>query len=277
MGTSVTKAPVGAGEPGATEGTPHVGRRVWRVVGATFAAVTLACGVLNAVTWLARQSETQTQTYRQPVSRIVLDLDTGDLTVTPSGDDTVTVQRHLRWTLAKPTIEETWDGGTLRIRVRCAQFQFAINSLCGVDYVLQVPKGVDVEAHSDTGDTTVRDVEGSLRLTTDTGDIDVSNTPGTLWVRTDTGDVRASGLASSEVDVATDTGDVVLRFTRPPSRVQVATDTGDVSVAVPRGDAYRVQTSTDIGSKNIRILQDVTASRTIIARTDVGDVDLFYS
>jgi DUF4097 and DUF4098 domain-containing protein YvlB len=88
--------------------------------------------------------------------------------------------------------------------------------------------------------------------------------------------VHASGLASAEADVATDTGDIELRFSRPPSRVQVATSTGDVSIAVPTGDAYRVQTSTDTGSTNVRIQRDVAASRTIIARTDTGNVDVFY-
>ncbi len=275
MSTSVTKAEAGrTGDPGATQGTPHVGRSGWRVVGAVFAALTLAFGVLTVVSWLARQTETQDQTYQRRVTRIVLDLDTGDLAVTPGNEDTVTVRRHLAWSLSRPTIEETWDGETLRVRVRCARFTF--DSGCRVDYLLQVPRGVAVEAHSDTGDLTVRDLDGSLRLTTDTGDIGVSNAHGTLWVRADTGDVRAAGLASAEADVATDTGAIELRFSRPPSRVQVATDTGDISIGVPTGDAYRVQTSTDTGSTNIRILQDVAASRTIIARTDTGDMDVFY-
>jgi hypothetical protein len=248
----------------------HMG---WRIVGAVFAVLTICAGVLTTVSWLARQTEIQDQTYLRPATQIEIQGDTGNVTLVPGGPG-VAVHRHLTWSWSKPSISETWEGQTLRLNTRCPGV--ALGPGCGVDYTLRVPVNATVVAHTSTGDISVRGLRGSLTLSTSTGDVHVTDAPGALSARTNTGDIDASGLASPTVDAHTDTGDVQLRFTQPPSQVQASASTGDVSVTVPASDAYLVQTTTDTGNSTVAVTQDPTSRRSIVAHTDTGDVHISY-
>lgn len=187
------------------------------------------------------------------------------------------VHRRIFWSYAKPTIEERWDGQTLQVTARCRAALLSLGPGCGVDYTIAVPEGVAVEAHTSTGDITVRGVRGGLRLSTSTGDIAITDVTGKLSLRSSTGDINATGLTSSDVEASVSTGDVDLRFSRPPQAVAARAGTGDVTVSVPEGEAYRVQADAGIGDTHIGVRQDGEAERSIVARTSTGDIDISYA
>ncbi|NLT56320.1 MAG: DUF4097 domain-containing protein [Actinomycetales bacterium] len=250
---------------------PASGRGAWFALGAVVTVLAVAFAAVSAVAWLARQSEHQHQVYRQRITRLVMDVDTGDVTIRRGGDGIVDVRRHLVWSWTKPEIEESWDGDTLRTRVRCPVI--TLGPGCGVDFAIQVPDGTAVELRTDTGDIRVSNLTSAgVTAVTDTGDVVVTNAGGTVKLRTDTGDIRASELTATEVTAVTDTGDVGLRFVRPPDRVVATVDTGDVSITVPQSDPYRVTSRTDTGKVTVSVANDPNAIRTIDARTDTGDV-----
>src|SRR5690606_31656719 len=129
----------------------------------------------------------------------------------------VSVQRRLFWSYAKPTMDERWDGESLRVTGGCQAWPWF--APCGVDYTLEVPQGVSVRATTSTGDVMVRNLTGELSLTTSTGDIRVTGAANPLRLRTSTGDIVAQDLTSITVDAETSTGDIRVHLDRAPLTV----------------------------------------------------------
>lgn len=235
------------------ERTPVRRRGGWFVLGSVFAVLILAAGTVSAASWLARRTQVQDQAYPGPINQLVIDVGTGNLTLLP-GEQGVRVHRHLTWSWTRPGIEESWDAGTLRIVTRCPVLNFG--SGCGVDYTLRLPAGTPVQAHTSTGDVTVRDWSGPLALTTSTGE------------------VTGTGLSSPSTQADAGTGDVSLAFVHAPAQVQARTDTGDVAIRVPPGGAYQVRTDTGIGDVRVGVEQVSSGGGSIEARTGTGDIDI---
>jgi hypothetical protein len=253
--------------------TRPTGPNGWLVIGGVFTALLLASGVLSTAGWLGYRTESQSTVYHQAVSSISVDIDTGDLTLTPGEPGTVTVQRKLHWSYWKPVVNEQWDGQHLRVTTDCIG-RFFPGPGCEVDYTLAVPEGVSVDAHTSTGDINVRNIRGELRLSTSTGDIDVAGAAAALTLRTSTGDITASGLTSSTVEADTGTGGVTLSLATEPTSVSVQTSTGDVRVVVPGNESYRVRTHTGTGDINTTVRSNDDSSRSITVGTGTGDIDI---
>jgi hypothetical protein len=261
--------------PPSTAAPRPAGVNGWLVIGSIFTLLTIAFGTLGVVGWLGYRTETQTQVYQQPITALKVDLGTGNLTITPGPDNTVTVTRRLHWSFRKPTFEEQWDGQQLTVTQNCSGF-FTPGPNCGVDYTVQVPAGISVQAVTDTGDINVRDIHGVLDLRTSTGDVTSTGASADVTIRSDTGDVTATGT-SAHVDASANTGTVTLHLTAPPQAVSAQTDTGDVMITVPQGGVYKVQTSVDTGDANVTVMRSDTADRTITARTNTGSIDISYA
>ena len=93
-------------------------------------------------------------------------------------------------------------------------------------------------------------------------------------VRTDVGNVTGTALASSDVRVKTDVGDVDVDLTTAPDRLEALTDVGDVELRLPDA-AYAIDTDTDVGEIDVRgVVQDDRAPRSVTAKTDVGDITI---
>lgn len=245
------------------------GRSWWLAAGAACTAAALATGCLLVWSWLARNGETEHRSYRRPVARIVVDLENGDLTVAPGTTWEVTLDRRLTWSLLRPTVQESWDGGTLHLRARC---HGGLPPHCAVSYVLHVPADVPVDARLSAGEISVRAATGPLRLTTGAGDIDVTGAQGNVSMQSSSGDVRAADMRSAVVDARSSSGDVVLDFQRPPARVRATTRGGNAEVTVPQGTAYSIDAETRHGDRDVTLDDEPTAPHTITARTVSGDV-----
>lgn len=241
-----------SGSPVATATRPS-GPNGWLVIGGVLTVLLIAAGTLSVAGWLGVRSETQSQTYRHDAEEISIEISNGDVTLVAGEPGLVSVERRLRWSYAKPTYDERWDGRTLHVTTDCRAGQW-LGPQCGIDYTLAVPETVAVRVRTSTGDIAVRDLRGELRLSTSTGD------------------VTAVDVASPAIDVSTSTGDIRLTVTAPPQTVTARTGTGDVTVRVPEGGSYRVQTDTGIGDTRISVPRDNSASRSITVRTSTGDI-----
>jgi hypothetical protein len=86
------------------------GRRAWLFAGGILTPVAVLLSTVTLWSWankLAADTETQHQTYTQPVSRVALNLHNGDVILTPGVAGQVVIERRLEWSESKPTIEET--------------------------------------------------------------------------------------------------------------------------------------------------------------------------
>jgi hypothetical protein len=217
-----------------------------------------------------------------------MDVDSGDVSISavPASDpkDQVSVERRLEWSGQQPTIDESWQGDTLRIRARCELNEFAKirNDRCLVVYALRVPPDVALDVNLEFGPIRVDTVQGDLNLTAMWGDVAVANSKGVVRARTGYGTVTGTTMRSLEADVRSSSGDVSLTFAVPPQLVKATTDGGDVEVAVPRDapgvPGYGVHPKVDgPGRSYISVPADSSGLHEVFATTSSGDVHVRYA
>jgi Putative adhesin len=294
-------------EPGARGHAPverpagrPLGRRL--LTGLLGAIGLLAATVVLLV--LTRGDSSDGRTFPASVRRVVLEVESGNVTVTAREPAQIGVQRHRRWLLRPPTVEARQDGDVLRLVARCPPLSLD----CSVHHVVALPRAValsvrtgsgdvtvngpraDVEVTTGSGDATVGDAQGRVRVSSGSGDLSLGLISGELVARTGSGDVQllrdagrvevttgsgdviGDALAAPEFSARTGSGRLQVIFAAPVDRVQLTTSSGDVVVSVPRA-AYRVEVATTSGSTRVSgIVQDQAAARVLRASTGSGDV-----
>jgi Toastrack DUF4097 len=256
------------------------GRRAWRIVGSILTPLTIVLctySLWSRGSELRAEKETQNQTYTHAVSRVELDLDDGEISLTPGETGQVVIERRLEWSDNKPTIEETWVGNTLKITSRCGGSSLGIQPHCAVAYTMRVPADVEIDARTVASRIEIRNLSGGLRLTESSGDVLLTNTTGQLWVKTTSGTIRGAGLRAGQVELQATAGDIVLGLAAPPDKLAVTTGAGNVDIAVPGNDTYHLGVETSGGDKDITVRHDSGAARTISVRTSRGDIRIRYA
>lgn len=246
-------------------------RRVTFVVGALISSVTIGYGVLSIVAEGSEATERTAFTMDPRGDTLTVETGTGDILVRPSDDDQVHVVRIARFSGERPTFTEQANGSGDRLSASCATGWLWWG--CSVDYEVAVPAGMSLRLHTDTGDVTASEVDGSLEATSGTGDVRAFGVDGPLHLRSSTGDVRADEVRSDNVDVRASTGDVTVRFAEAPDSVSAISNTGDVSLFLP-GGPYAVQAGTDTGRVITEVPTSEASPRSVLARTNTGDVEM---
>ena len=251
----------------------------WLVFGG-FATVILVLGgafvVWRVTGFPSLNRETQRQTYDRAVTRIVLDhLDSSDVVVrAKAGATGVAVERKLRWNGDSPDIHETWQGDVLTIAVDCPGW--SIGRECTVDYTLDVPANVAVEADLSSGDITLDGLAGPARVATSSGDIRVRGFAGdSLDARSTSGDLVLDNLSATSLKAEATSGDLRATFAAAPTTVDAACTSGDVTLVLPRGDmTYRLHLEATSGDLDSEIANTEGGTGSISARTTSGDVKI---
>jgi len=119
-----------------------------------------------------------------------------------------------------------------------------------VDYAIEVPAGVQVNAQSSSGALDIDGVQGAVQAEASSGNLTLNNIGGDLRAKTSSGRIRATQLRHAR-DIQTSSGSVTLEgvFTDP---VQVRTSSGDVEVKLGSASAVAVDVSTRSGDINLR-------------------------
>ncbi|MCC5575201.1 DUF4097 family beta strand repeat protein [Microtetraspora sp. AC03309] len=205
--------------------------------------LTLSACDLRIGAW--KERETLNYDVTDKVAALVVRAGIGDVTVNGSDASGIQVAETVEWTGDKPHDGHKVNGDTLTLAYDCNN--------CAIHYRVDVPRGLDVKVESGTGDITIRSLTGPVRLTTGIGDVDTS------------------GLGGKQVSAETGTGDVKLKFASAPDRVDVETGTGDATMWIP-AESYKLTVDTGLGDKEIGIVSDPSASRSITITTGIGDI-----
>jgi DUF4097 and DUF4098 domain-containing protein YvlB len=188
------------------------------------------------------------------VATLRVESGSGDIMVVESDRSGVRVTETLHWRGndgARPETSHPVDGDTLTLTYRCPQMDWA----CGVDYRVDVPRGLDVKTDTGSGTITLRALSGPVDANTGSGDID------------------ANGLSGKTLVGKTGSGEVDVRYTTLPDDVYVETGSGNGTVRVPQG-AYDVTADSGSGDRRVDVTKDPSASRKIVVRTGSGDVNV---
>jgi hypothetical protein len=224
---------------------------------------------------------TYNDTEPAKVSDIVLSGAGGDVTVTTAAVTQTTVTRVVRRS-SNPGESYHRTGTTLAVDTSCGPD-------CSVSYQIQAPIGVTVrgrlgsgDVHLDgvaatdlevtSGDLTVTDATGPVKLRTSSGDVRVANAKGTVQVRTTSGDIEAVE-DDGPLDLHASSGDITAR-TAAVRSVTASTTSGDIALTVPAG-AYKIVTSVGSGDTDVHGMTSDNAAKNVIdLRAGSGDVNL---
>jgi Putative adhesin len=187
-----------------------------------------------------------------PVRKIVVKGDTGDISVRAGLTGDVVLQRKDAWTVDRPSTSERYADGVLTIETKCGGLKQFMR--CRSDLMIDAPPDVDVE------------------IAAKEGDIDLRGLNGRTIVSTDKGDIRTRRLEPVVVQARSQGGDVSLDLFGEPARTEAESDGGDVHVTVPYGP-YRVDAIADAGEVKVEgVIRDDLAPQRIAALTKVGDI-----
>ncbi|WP_020541794.1 DUF4097 family beta strand repeat-containing protein [Nonomuraea coxensis] len=214
------------------------------------AALLTGCG-LGAI---AGPSKEDTASYEvtDKVTELRLDNGSGDAVITESGGTSVRVTETLRWRGdSKPKPEHKVEGGALALSYTCPS---NLGS-CGVDYKIEIPKGLAVDLDSGSGDITLRALSGDVKVHVGSGDVD------------------AADLTGKTVVADAGSGNVELKYATAPTSAQLKTGSGDISLFVPDG-AYDVSTDVGSGDVKVSVKNDRSSPNKISLRAGSGNVSV---
>lgn len=208
--------------------------RALLIAGLAVLSIAAVGGIAYGVSQAFGTTSTQTTTVREPVRRVVVDVDAGDVRLV-AGAGPVQVRQQRHYLLRAPKVTRRVQDGVLTVRSHCPGPGVLD---CSTDLRVALPRGVAAEVH------------------------------------TDVGDVAAGALDAPDVQATTNVGDVALDLARPAARVEGRSDVGDVRVTVPAGAyAVDADTDVGESAVR-GLVQDDSAARAISAGADVGDVSV---
>ncbi|GAA2389526.1 hypothetical protein GCM10010404_53290 [Nonomuraea africana] len=210
------------------------------------------CGLVGAT-----DRETAAYDVTDKVTGLRVEADSGTVEVVESDRTGIHVTETLIWEKSKPTTSHVVKGDTLMLTFTCP-ISVGFNSGCDVSYLVEVPKGLRVDVESDSGQVTLTNLSGEVKVTSDSGGIE------------------ADRLTAKRVRTETDSGGTKLVFTTPPDRVETKSDSGATEVRVPKGP-YHVTAETQSGGKEIDAVHDDSAPRTIEMSSDSGRLEIVAS
>lgn len=171
-------------------------------------------------------------TITEPVTSLKVDNPVGETQIEGTDGTTVSVTEELSYTGNPPQTSHSIIGGQLTLKYVCPSRVVDIN-VCGVTYVVKVPRRIAVQIDGNLGDTTLTGLAGQLTVTSSAGDID------------------GTGLTGGVVTARASAGTITLRFTAPPTTVDAQAQVGSVAVRLLVGTTYAVDAGSHVGDVEV--------------------------
>jgi hypothetical protein len=183
-----------------------------------------------------------------PVGTVTVTSHVGDVTVIGGGSAT-SITQQADYSSTPPVTVRTINGRTLTVTYTCP-----VELVCGVAYIIRVPRDVAVQATAGAG---------AIRLT---------GLAGRVTAKADVGFITAAGLTGAPVSLTTDVGGISATFTATPANVDARTRIGAITLRVPNSASYKVSVDDHLGKATVSVRQSSSAPHAITAVTDVGDI-----
>lgn len=227
--------------------------KIATAAGATFVALAGLGGAVLAANTLLDKEKTERFTITQPVTKVVVSSEAGDVEVVATDTDRITVTQTAHWVTDEPSPSSSVSNGVLRLGDESGGWAIFRSQ---TDYRIEVPRDLAVEVDAEAGDVTVTGLAGSVT------------------VASEAGDVTGERLAADRVHADSEAGDVELEFAAAPSAVDATSEAGDVEIDLP-SDEYALEVDTEAGDESVEGIVEYDASpRTVTVSTEAGDVTI---
>jgi putative adhesin len=167
-----------------------------------------------------------------------VDNSSGRTTIHASSGSTVHVEaaRHYNLGGQPPEVRLMPQGDGVRLEASSPRARFPFGDSSSVDYTIELPAGVNVRAQSSSGNLSVSDVAGEVRLATSSGRIDTTGLSHLREATTSSGSMSLEGVFTEAAQVRSSSGTVNLKLL-PGSAVQLDIRSSSGSV-VPQGSLF---------------------------------------
>jgi hypothetical protein len=119
-----------------------------------------------------------------------------------------------------------------------------------VDIVVSVPQDINLDLNSDLGNTSIKNVNGSIQVNTNLGDVTIDSAKGGIQVRDDLGTIRMTGSSlTGNMALTNNLGDIEFSgvFAAPGSH-DISAKMGIVKVTLPPDSSFNLDSRVDFGS-----------------------------
>ncbi len=217
--------------------------------GSSSAAASASASASPGLSVPGTHRSTATYQISSPVSTMVVVSHVGNVTVQGAAGPATSVLQESDYSKTPPVTTRTVSGRTLTITYSCAA-----QLVCGVAYVVRVPRDVTVQA------------------TAGAGSVQLSGLAGQVTAQTKAGVITASGLTGPSVSLTTDVGAINAAFAGPPDTLRAVARVGAITLTVPGGASYQVAAEAHVGKATVSVPRSSSAGHRISAATDVGAI-----
>ncbi|MBB4929491.1 hypothetical protein F4561_000311 [Lipingzhangella halophila] len=224
-------------------GRRHLG---WLLIGAFVAVAALVVGGLSAVGGISTSQTAQEESFGDADEVVVDNRTSGDVRVTGTSGDAVTVERTVRDTLMSSAHEQVGMDGASTVNVDAGCDGIAFFGGCQVDYRIGVPEGTAVQADAHSGEVRVNAVTGEVAVSTSSGEVRANRVEGDLTVDTTSGGMRLEEI-DGDMDLEATSGSIWASGSG--GSIQVDATSG--SIQLMPDDATDVEASASSGSINV--------------------------
>jgi hypothetical protein len=216
------------------------------------AAVVVSASPLPSFSVPGTHQSVHSYEITSPVTNLDVTSHLGNITITGSASNTVTVTEQTAYSSTQPLTTHDVTSGTLTLGYTCTA-----QVICGVAYIISVPSTVSVTA------------------TTDAGAIRLSGLAGPkVTAKADAGLIDATAMSTAAASFTVDVGGVTATFTTAPQTLTVATKAGAIALHVPTTTQYQISATTVAGKTTITVPQATGSSHTITATSDLGAIQI---
>jgi len=232
-------------------------------------------GVYWAMTGLSEETKTSQHSYQVQGESLVVETTSADVEVRAGDGSEVKLERTSERNMFGSDPKEKYSDGKLELRDSgCGFLSFG----CDTNYILTVPKDVELTLESSSGNIKVSGLPDGASLKSSSGDIEAHDVGGSLRMESSSGDLEGHGLTATSVTTESSSGGAELDFATAPQSVKARASSGDVSIRLPSGaESYKVDTDTSSGDESANVKIDPSGTRTISATTSSGDVTVEYN
>ena len=252
--------------------------RVLWLVGASVAAVFgLAFGTLQAASMVAHEERTEvTEIDADGVRRVAVDNGAGSVTIIGvDGARAITVRADISEGLRATGHQVETRDDMVVVRGSCPIFG---SEWCAVDYTVEVPGGMYVDANA-LGGLEVTDQDGGLRAHSNEGAIELTRVGGDVTVSANQGRIEADGLTATRLDATANQGRLTLAFAASPEHVDAQANQGRIDIVLPDDPEvfYDTDAQANQGTVNVSDLRtDPRSDRSISAQANQGSITIGY-
>lgn len=208
------------------------------------------CGALGSVGG-SHNPPASAFTVTGQVTSVVIHGGSGSVDVTGASGSTVSVSQRAAYSSKPPAASHVLRGTTLTLSYTCPT-----ELVCGVSYVVKVPRDVAVS------------------VSTSAGAVTLTSLAGTVSARAAAGLITAVDLRCGVASFNANAGGVVATFAAVPRSVTASTNVGPISLTVPGSVAYQVTAHAVVGTSTVTVRRGGSSAHSISAHSDLGSISI---